>query len=243
MRRAREPESSWTVTAVRRGVGSDRGLAVAQRAFATDDFSVSGQSSVGKQTQANHQYGRTMMRRVTAGLFYSLDGVVEAPHVWQYDSFDGEVGAEMTAMIGRTDTVLLGRVGYQEWSGYWPNADADDGFAKFINPVEKFVASRTPTGDLEWQNSQLVDGSLDEFVAALREADGGEISVCGGISVVRHLLFAGLLDTLTLIVHPVIAGAGRHLFEPDDPATRLTLDDARRTTKGNTILSYRRRSG
>jgi len=48
------------------------------------------------------------MRRVTAGLFSSLDGVVEAPNLWQYDSFDGELGAEMTAMMDRTDTVLLG---------------------------------------------------------------------------------------------------------------------------------------
>jgi len=67
---------------------------------------------------------------------------------------------------------------------------------------------------------------------------GGEISICGTISVVRQLLFAGLVDTLTLMVHPVVAGSGRHLFQPNDPATRLTLDEARRTAKGNAILSY-----
>lgn len=181
------------------------------------------------------------MRRVTAGLFYSVDGVVEAPNLWQFDSFDDELGAEMGGMIGRTDTVLLGRVSYQEWAGYWPTAEGDD-FGSFINPVEKFVASNTLTGDLEWQNSRLIDRGLEEFVTELRESDGAEITVCGSISVVRQLLFAGLLDSLTLLVHPVVAGAGRHLFEPDDPATRLSLDDARRTSKGNAILSYRRRS-
>ena len=178
------------------------------------------------------------MRRVTAGLFYSLDGVVEAPDQWQYDSFDEEAGSELAGMIDRTDTVLLGRVGYQEWASYWPNEGVGDPFANFINPVEKFVASRTLSGDLEWQNSRLIDRNLEEFVAALRDSDGGDISVCGSISVVRQLLFAGLLDTLTLIVHPVVAGSGRHLFQPDDPATRLTLHDARHTTNGNAILSY-----
>lgn len=181
------------------------------------------------------------MRKVTAGLFHSLDGVVEAPNLWQFDSFDEELGTEMTGWIDRTDTVLLGRVGYQEWASYWPNAEGD-GFGGFINPVEKFVASRTLTGDLEWQNARLIDGSLEDFVAALKETDGGEISVCGSISVVRQLLFAGLLDTLTVMIHPVVAGSGRHLFEPSDPVTRLTLQDSRRTSKGNAILDYGLRS-
>jgi len=180
------------------------------------------------------------MRNVTAGLFCSVDGVVEAPNLWQFDSFDEEVGAELTGMVSRTDTVLLGRVGYQEWAGYWPNADDD--FGSFINPVEKFVASRTLTGDLEWQNAKLMDGTLEDFVAALKETEGGEISVCGSISVVRQLLFAGLLDTLTLIVHPVIAGSGRHLFEPRDPVTRLTPQGSNNTSKGNVILNYGLRS-
>ncbi len=176
------------------------------------------------------------MRRLTAGLFYSVDGVVESPHLWQYDSFDDELGAELTGMMQRTDTVLLGRVSYEEWAGYWPSAN--DPFASFINPVPKFVASRTLDGDLEWQNSQLIDRDLEEFVTALKESEGGDISICGSISVTRQLLFAGLLDELTLIVHPVVAGSGQHLFEADGPTTRLTLNDARRTPKGNALLSY-----
>ncbi|MDQ0822065.1 dihydrofolate reductase [Arthrobacter sp. V4I6] len=178
------------------------------------------------------------MRNVTAGLFHSVDGVVEAPNLWQYDSFDEELGAEMSNWIERTDTVLLGRVGYQEWAGYWPDADENDPFGQFINAVAKYVASRTLSGELEWQNAKLMDKGLEEFVAELKETDGGEISVCGGISVVRQLLFAGLLDSLTLMVHPVVAAKGRHLFEPADPVIRLTLQDARRTSKGNAILRY-----
>lgn len=178
------------------------------------------------------------MRKVTAGLFYSVDGVVESPNLWQFDSFDAEMGEEMGAMMGRVDTVLLGRVGYAEWAGYWPNATADDPFGGFINPVQKFVASRTLTGELAWQNSQLMDAPLEDFVSALKQTDGGEISVMCSISLVRQLLFAGLLDSLTLMMHPVVAGQGRHLFEPGDAATRLTLQNSRVTSKGNAILSY-----
>ncbi|MBG6212884.1 hypothetical protein RCH23_000443 [Cryobacterium sp. CAN_C3] len=54
------------------------------------------------------------MRRLTADLFISIDGVVESPNLWQFDSVDAELGTEMTAMMHRVDRVLLGRVGYEQ---------------------------------------------------------------------------------------------------------------------------------
>lgn len=71
----------------------------------------------------------------------------------------------------------------------------------------------------------------------LKETDGGKIGVFGSISFVRQLLFVGPLDTLTLMIHPVIAGSGRHLFEPGDHRVNLQM-----TSKGNFILSYRLRN-
>ena len=182
------------------------------------------------------------MRKVTAGLFHSVDGVVSDPFKFQFDSFDDELGQGMARMIDTVDTVVLGRVSYQEWAGYWPTASTDEDFANFINPVEKFVASRSLAGPLEWQNSQLMDAPLEEFVAGLKERDGGEIAVCGSISVTRQLLFAGLLDSLTLMTHPVIAGTGRRLFQDGDPLTRLVLQDQSRTSKGNVLSTYGLRS-
>jgi dihydrofolate reductase len=178
------------------------------------------------------------MRKVTAGLFYSVDGVVEAPNLWQFDSFDAELGAGMEQMMARVETGLLGRVGYQQWADYWPAAADDASFGAFINPLQKFVASRTLTGELDWQNSRLMDAPLEEFVAGLKNGDGGDIAVFASISLTRQLLFAGLLDSLMLMVHPVIAGSGRRLFEDGDPVTRLELQDSERTSKGNMILSY-----
>ncbi len=178
------------------------------------------------------------MRKVTSGLFHSIDGVVADPYKFQFDSFDDELGEGLTKMMETVDTVVLGRVSYQEWAGYWPTASVDEDFAGFINPVEKFVASRSLQEPLEWQNSHLIEGPLETFVAGLKERDGGEIAVCGSISVVRQLLFAGLLDELTLMTHPVVAGSGRRLFQDGDPTTRLSLKDQYRTTKGNVISTY-----
>ncbi|WP_374624296.1 dihydrofolate reductase family protein [Devosia sp.] len=183
------------------------------------------------------------MRKVTAGYFHSVDGVVQSPNLWQFDAFDDELGEMLGTVMQATDTVLMGRVGYSEWAGYWPTATMDGDFATFINSVPKFVASRTLSpADMGWSNSKLIVGDLLEFVRALKARDGGDIAVMGGISVARQLFFAGLLDSLTLITHPVVAGAGMRMFEPTDPVTRLELRDCRRTSKGNVVTSYGLRS-
>lgn len=179
------------------------------------------------------------MRKVTAGLFHSIDGVADAPNEWQYDAFDGELGALLGKTMAAVDTVIMGRVGYEEWSGYWPNAEADGDFADFINGVPKFVASRSLKGPLSWQNSTLIEGDVDAFVRDLKAKDGGEIAVMAGMSIVRHLFLGGLLDELTLITHPVIAGGDRrHLFQPGDPTTRLHLVNELRTSQGNVVTTY-----
>jgi len=122
------------------------------------------------------------MRKLTAGLFHSVDGAVEAPNVWQFDSFDAELDAMLGAVMTKTDTVILGRVGYQEWSGFWPNAGPDMEFADFINTVPKFVASRTLTGPLAWRNSTLIEGELEDFVRKVKNQEGGDVALMAGIS-------------------------------------------------------------
>jgi dihydrofolate reductase len=177
------------------------------------------------------------MRKVTAGLFHAIDGAVEAPNEWQFDNFDGELGALMGRMIGATDTVILGRVGYEAWARDFGEG-GDEFFGPFINNVPKFVASKTLKGPLKWQNSTLIAGDVEAFVRELKTKQGGEIAVMGGITIVRTLFLAGLLDELTLITHPVVAGARyRRLF--DGPGTvKLALLRTVTTGKGNIVSTY-----
>ena len=179
------------------------------------------------------------MRKVTAGLFYSVDGVAEAPDQFQFDSFDDELGALLGSVMTQVDTVIMGRRGYQEWAGYWPNAEQDMDFGGYINNVPKFVASRSlKPADLTWSNSTLIEGELEAFVHDLKGRPGGDIAAMAGMSVVRQLLLAGLMDELTLIMHPVIAGKGRRLFEDGTPTTRLALIRSQVTSKGNVVVTY-----
>ncbi len=179
------------------------------------------------------------MRKVTASLFASVDGVVESPDRFQFDHFDEDMGPLMVAALAKQDTVVLGRRTYEEWAGYWPQAPADDPFAAYINPITKWVASRTLTEPLSWSNSHLIPGDAVEFVRELKAGEGGEINVAGSLTLVRSLVLAGVLDTLTLMVHPVVAGSGlRRLFHDDDPTTRLSLVDHAVTRSGNAMLTY-----
>lgn len=184
------------------------------------------------------------MRKVTAGLFYSVDGVAEAPDQFQFDSFDAELGQLLGAVMADVDTVLMGRQGWQEWAGYWPNAQQDQDFAGFINAMPKHVASRTlkPADMAIWQNSSLIEGDLEAFVRGLKGQPGGTIATMAGMSLVRQLLVAGLMDELTLIMHPVVSGTGRHLFDASTPTTRLSLIGSQQTSKGNVVLTYAKKA-
>jgi dihydrofolate reductase len=61
------------------------------------------------------------MRKIVAGLFVSLDGVMEAPDRWHFPYFNDEMGAAVAAQMAAADTMLLGRRTYQEFAAYWPH--------------------------------------------------------------------------------------------------------------------------
>jgi dihydrofolate reductase len=142
----------------------------------------------------------------------------------------------MASTIGPVTDVVIGRKLWQEWSGYWPAA-ADDPFGQWINPVRKHVISSTLSGDLRW-NSTLIRGDPVAYVSKMRQQDGGGISVAGGVETIRSLFTAGLVDALTLTMHPVVTNEGRRLFDETVPLTRLRLVDSTITSTGNAILTY-----
>ncbi len=176
------------------------------------------------------------MRKVVSGLFISLDGVTEAPNLWQFDSFDQDLGSEMGAMITGTDTILLGRVTYQEWADYWPTS-TDEPFASFINNTPKYVVSTT-LETVAWQNSTLLKGPLVEELTRLKQQPGKNITVTGSPTLVQSLLHQDLLDELTLMIHPVVAGKGKRLFPPAGDLKRLQLATHTTTSTGVALLTY-----
>jgi dihydrofolate reductase len=180
------------------------------------------------------------MRKVVSGLFISLDGVVEAPYKWQFDVFDDGMMAEMGAHIAAEDTILLGRVTYQEWAPYWPTS-TDEPYASHINNTPKVVVSTT-LDKVEWKNSTLIKENLAQEIARLKQQPGKNIGVAGSPTLVYSLLQNDLLDELTLMVHPVVAGSGKRLFKDGGELKRLQLVGSKTTGTGVSILTYQPRS-
>jgi dihydrofolate reductase len=179
------------------------------------------------------------MRKVVAGLYISLDGVVESPDKWQFDHFDDEIMSSMGSQLEVEDAVLLGRVTYQEWAAYWPTS-TDEPFASFINNIPKYVVSTT-LDRVDWSNSMLVKGSLKEEITKLKVQPGKNIGVAGSPTLVHSLLVNNLLDELTLMIHPVVVGSGKRLFKGDSGLKRLKLVGSQISSTGVAILTYQPR--
>jgi dihydrofolate reductase len=176
------------------------------------------------------------MRKVVAGLFITLDGVVEAPNIWQ-EHFDEDMEEAMMEQLSSQDAVLLGRVTYQEWASYWPTA-TDEPFASFINSTPKYIFSTTLDSVEEWKNSTLMKGELAQEIAKLKGLPGKNIGIAGSPTLVRSLFEQGLLDELILLVHPVVAGNGKRLFKDGSSLKRLKLLSSKATRTGTVILTY-----
>jgi dihydrofolate reductase len=184
------------------------------------------------------------MRKITAGLFISLDGVVEAPDQWHFPYFNDEMGASVDATLGAADTVLLGRKTYDSFAGAWPEREAAGGedapFAKVLGDARKIVVSNQKL-QFTWRNSEQLEGDLVEAVAALKNEPGGSnIAMSGSVSVVRQLLAAGLLDELHLLVHPIAVRKGMRLFDDGETPIPLTLISAQTFKTGVLNLVYTR---
>jgi dihydrofolate reductase len=154
------------------------------------------------------------MGRLAASFFISLDGIVGEPQSWQGRYFDGEMGAALGQAMASSDGFVLGRVTYEEWAGFWPNQGSENPMAAAMNQARKYVASKTlPSAD--WQNSVLLEGDVPEAVSAMKEA-GKDLQISGSTTLVRSLMEARVIDELRLMIHPLVVGSGRRLFEEGD---------------------------
>jgi dihydrofolate reductase len=182
------------------------------------------------------------MRKVVAGLFITMDGVTEEPSDWQ-ETFDDDMMASLKEHITSTDAIILGRVTYEYWAPYWPNAEQDMGFADHINNTPKYIASTTldtvAWGD--YNNITLIKENLVGEINKLKQEAGKNIAVSGSPTLVQYLMEQEVLDQLQHFIHPVIANKGKRLFKEGSPLQRFNLVECKPTVSGNIIATYQLR--
>jgi dihydrofolate reductase len=175
------------------------------------------------------------MRQIAAGLFVSLDGVVEAPEKWTGPYFNDQVGQAVGALMAGNDAMLLGRVTYEGFAAAF--GDQSGGMADQMNNTPKYVVSRTLT-TADWQNSTLISGDVAARISELKRQPGRNIGMSGSSDLVSWLLRHGLLDRLDLLVFPVVLGSGKRLFSETDGQVPLTLAGSEAFSTGVVHLTY-----
>ena len=180
------------------------------------------------------------MRKVVASELMSLDGVVESPEKWHFPYFNDEMAEAITAAMAASDAMLLGRVTYEEFAAFWPSqsSENDQETTDYMNNTPKFVVSKSLEEPLEWNNSALIKGEVAEEISKLKQQAGKDISISGSPTLVRSLLEEDLLDELRLMLHPIVVGSEKRLFEEGSDQKALELLDSKTFSTGVLYLTY-----
>ena len=184
------------------------------------------------------------MGRIVVSEFITLDGVIEAPggeetlgerSGWSIPYFNEETATFKLDDLLASDALLLGRVTYQIHAAAWPSETGD--FADQMNSLPKYVVSTT-LDTVEWNNSRLLKGNVEDEVKKLKQAVERDILIDGGSDLVNALLRHDLIDEYRLLVHPVVVGQGKRLFHEGSPMQALKLVEARTFATGVMALTY-----
>ena len=190
------------------------------------------------------------MSKIVVFTSLTLDGVMQAPGRpdedrrggfahggWAQPYNDPVMGKAAAEGMADTGAVLLGRRTYEDFSAYWPK-QTDNPFTEVLDNTLKYVASTTLAEPLPWSNSKLLEGDAAEAVARLRQQPGKDIVVLGSGELVQSLMRGGLVDVYVLLIHPLVLGSGRRLFQDGGSFAALRLVDSRPTTTGVLIATY-----
>ncbi len=163
------------------------------------------------------------MRNVVYSTNISIDGFCD--HTLFIP--DEELMAYFTDLILSADLLVYGRKTYELMVPYWPEVAkaqsgtmAENEFAKALTNTAKIVFSRT----LENTDgaAQIIHGNLESEIQKLKKQPGKNISV-GGIDLPSQMMALGLIDEFYFVIHPLIAGKGRRLFEDLNFPEQLNL--------------------
>lgn len=185
------------------------------------------------------------MRRVVAAEYLSLDGVTEDPgpsgefehRGWTVPYWNDELANYQSELLFASDALLLGRATWEEFVAAWPLRSGDP-FTDRMNSMPKFVASTTLEEPLAW-NSTLLTGDAVEEVQKLKEEPGQDLLIYGSGALVDTLMRQNLIDVYRLMFYPLALASGKHFFREGRAKTTLTLSDAKTTSTGVVVLTYK----
>jgi dihydrofolate reductase len=185
------------------------------------------------------------MRKLIYAINLTLDGCCEHTKAGPPEE---EVFDYYIRLVRDADLFVYGRKTYQLMVPYWPDiakntsaktkADKTDvEFGQAFDSKKKVVFSRSLESVDE--KSRIVRTNLKDEILKLKQEPGNYI-LTGGVSIPEQLIELGLVDELRILVVPVLAGAGRRLFEGVSlqEKLRLKLVESKTYKSGSVLLHY-----
>jgi dihydrofolate reductase len=170
------------------------------------------------------------MAKVLAGITTSIDGYITGPNdgpgkglgddgerlhywvfggPWTYSDQErreptGEDAAWLAEVTSKIGAVVGGRSTY-EAARHWGDE----------NPwgLPFFIVTHRPEEEPAGGSFRFVSGVEAAVERALQAAAGKDVHVMGGADIIRQALAAGIVHELTMIIAPVVMGAGKRLFD------------------------------
>jgi len=202
------------------------------------------------------------MRKIVAGAYISLDGVMQAPGApeedptggfkhggWVAAYWDDVIGAAMDETFAAPFDLLLGRKTYDIFAAHWPYIETDpekSAFDKLVadvartfNSAIKYVATRSPQ-TLAWQNSELLGSDIVTTLKELKTKSGPTLLIQGSSDLIQTLLKHDLIDEFRLVIFPIVLGKGKRLFGEGTLPAAFRLVKSRNSPNGAFIATYER---
>src|SRR5258708_3109094 len=189
------------------------------------------------------------MGRVIVVNSLPLDGVMQAPGRadedvrggftfggWALPYADEAMGRAAAESWANTGAILLGRRTYEDFYSVWPKRK-DNPYTEVLNNTLKYVASTKLKEPLPWMNSKLLERDAAKAVARVKKEMSKDLVVVGSGVLVESLMRNDLIDQYVLLIHPLVLGSGRRMFNGAE-ATPLQLIDSKTTAKGVVIATY-----
>ncbi len=169
------------------------------------------------------------------GYFVDMNGDMSWAH-----KDDAEWNAFVSENASGGGQLIFGRVTYDLMAGFWPTPFAIENMpvvAAGMNSMPKVVFSRT-LDKASWNNTKLVKGDIAAEIRKMKEEPGEGMVILGSGSIVSQLAQEGLIDEFQIVVHPVVLGAGRTMFDGVKEKLNLKLTKTRAFGNGNVLLCY-----
>jgi len=168
------------------------------------------------------------MRKVILGLAVSLDSFIEGPN-GEYDWCLTDQDYGLSTFFMRVDTVFVGRKTYEMSLGM---EGGGAGFPKFKEYIFSTTLDKVKDG------ATLITGDIKTKVQEIKKEKGKDIWLFGGAGLTTSLLNLGLVDELSLAVHPILLGGGQPLFNNIKDRIKLKLVDTKTFSTGLVSLTY-----